>query len=336
MSYRTALHALAAHENPHLTPLDTQQELDRLQESTNKLQNRQEQLQQQLKQLQADKQQDQQVQQQHRQQEADRVKQKLAAVQQKLQADLAQLAPLQQQHQQWEALRGVLLYDLVDSKYHLVVSSQNFGVFASKESSRNMKAAWLVHSIHTLRHNHPTLKVRTPFVHGGTFSCWPVLLALGCPFFSDLCRVDLRCIVGGVQGCCDNGGCGFSRCSNFAVSCCARLQVAYIDKQLLASTSVPGRKLDLFRNASVLLASTHQQKLAAAAGLPQQQEACRWECLFSDDAVSLLAVDAMHVILLMSCRYKPHVIGINHPACLPARPPACLPTCLQGPAAVEL
>jgi hypothetical protein len=67
--------------------------------------------------------------------------------------------PLQEQQQQWEALRQVLLDDLVDCKYHLVVSSQNFGVFASPASASSMKAAWLVHSIHTLRAKHPTLKV---------------------------------------------------------------------------------------------------------------------------------------------------------------------------------
>lgn len=36
---------------------------------------------------------------------------------------------------------------------------QNFGVFAAPESVDNMKASWLVHSIHTLRQKHPTLKV---------------------------------------------------------------------------------------------------------------------------------------------------------------------------------
>lgn len=55
----------------------------------------------------------------------------------------------------------------------------------------------------------------------------------------------------------------------------ACLQVAYIDKQLLATASVPGRKVELFRHASVLLASTHQHWLAGASGLPQQQEAYR-------------------------------------------------------------
>lgn len=53
------------------------------------------------------------------------------------------------------------------------------------------------------------------------------------------------------------------------------LQVAYIDKQKLATASVPGSKVELFRNASVLLASTHQQQLWSAAGLPQHQEAYR-------------------------------------------------------------
>jgi hypothetical protein len=55
----------------------------------------------------------------------------------------------------------------------------------------------------------------------------------------------------------------------------ARTQVAYIDKQLLATASVPGRKVELFRHASVLLASTQQQWVAGASGLPQQQEAYR-------------------------------------------------------------
>lgn len=59
---------------------------------------------------------------------------------------------------------------------------------------------------------------------------------------------------------------------------CLALQVAYIDKQLLASASVPGRKVELFRNASVLLASTQQEKLAAAAGLQQPCEAFRCGC----------------------------------------------------------
>lgn len=54
--------------------------------------------------------------------------------------------------------------------------------------------------------------------------------------------------------------------------------MAYIDKQLLASASVPGRKVELFRNASVLLASTQQEKLAAAAGLQQPHEAFRCGC----------------------------------------------------------
>lgn len=53
------------------------------------------------------------------------------------------------------------------------------------------------------------------------------------------------------------------------------MQVAYIDKQLLATASVPGRKVELFRHASVLLASTQQQWMAGASGLPQQQEAYR-------------------------------------------------------------
>lgn len=171
MSYRAALQALAAHENPHLMPPEAQQQFDRLQESTHALRNRQEQLQQQLRALQAADRDSQaggqestqgqqlQQQQQHRRQEAERVAGKLAGVARRLQADAAQLEPLQQQHQQWEALRGVLLDDLVDGKYHLVVSSQMFGVFASKESSSNMKARWLVHSIHMLRQKHPTLKV---------------------------------------------------------------------------------------------------------------------------------------------------------------------------------
>jgi hypothetical protein len=161
MSYRTALQALAAYENPHLMPTEQQQELDRLEESTHRLHKRQEQLKQQLKHLQpeADFTQQGSGQQQHRQQEADTAAQKLAGVQQRLQADTVALGPLQEQQQQWEVLRQVLLDDLVDCKYHLVVSSQNFGVFASPASGSNMKAAWLVHSIHKLRAKHPTLKV---------------------------------------------------------------------------------------------------------------------------------------------------------------------------------
>jgi hypothetical protein len=140
-------------------PTEQQQELDRLVESAHRLHKRQEQLQQQLNQLQANSTQSDSQQQQHRRQEADAAAQQLAGVQQRLQADAVALVPLQEQQQQWEALRQVLLDDLVDCKYHLVVSSQNFGVFASPASASSMKAAWLVHSIHTLRAKHPTLKV---------------------------------------------------------------------------------------------------------------------------------------------------------------------------------
>lgn len=165
-------------------PAEAQQQFDRLQESTHALRNRQEQLQQQLRALQAADRDSQaggrestqgQQQQQHRRQEAERVAGKLAGVARRLQADAAQLEPLQQQHQQWEVLWGVLLDDLVDGKYHLVVSSQMFGVFASKESSSNMKARWLVHSIHMLRQKHPTLKVSEqplPSISTAVFWAW--------------------------------------------------------------------------------------------------------------------------------------------------------------------
>ncbi len=163
MSYRAALQALAAHENPHLMDPQQQQQLDSLEEQEHRLAKEEQQLQQWLKKLEADSTQ-QGPQQQHRRQEAERVAQRLAHVQQVLQSTTQALQPLQQQRQHWEGLRGVLLEDLVDSKYNLVVSSQNFGVFASKESASNMKAAWLVHSIHTLRSKHDRLKVRSGFV----------------------------------------------------------------------------------------------------------------------------------------------------------------------------
>jgi len=52
-------------------------------------------------------------------------------------------------------------------------------------------------------------------------------------------------------------------------------QVAYIDRQLLVTASRPGHKVELFRHASVLLASTRQQQLAAAVGLPGNKQAYR-------------------------------------------------------------
>jgi hypothetical protein len=163
MSYRTALQALTAHENPHLMPPHLQQQLDTLEETRHMLGKKQEQLQQRVKKLQEDAGRQsvagQQQQQGGRQDAGKAAAEELAAVGQKLQAVTEACRPLQQQHQQWEAVRQVLLDDLVDSKYHLVVSSQNFGVFASRESASNMKAGWLVHSIHTLRERHPTLKV---------------------------------------------------------------------------------------------------------------------------------------------------------------------------------
>lgn len=158
MSYRAALQALAAYENPHLMPVQQQQQLEGLEEKHHRLSKEQQQLQQWLQKLESDS--TQQGPQHHlRKQEAGRVTQRLAHVQQKLQTTTEALKPLQQQRQHWEGLRGALLDDLVDSKYHLVVSSQNFGVFASKESASNMKAAWLVHSIHKLRSKHSRLKV---------------------------------------------------------------------------------------------------------------------------------------------------------------------------------
>jgi hypothetical protein len=54
------------------------------------------------------------------------------------------------------------------------------------------------------------------------------------------------------------------------------LQVAYIDKQLLVTASRPGAKVELFRNASVLLTSKRQKQLARAAGLPANKHAYRW------------------------------------------------------------
>lgn len=59
-----------------------------------------------------------------------------------------------------------------------------------------------------------------------------------------------------------------------AAGLCA-VQIAYIDKQLLVAASEPGCRVDVFRHASVLLASTHQQRLAAATGLEVRQEAYR-------------------------------------------------------------
>jgi chromosome segregation ATPase len=194
MSYRAALQALTAHENPHLMPPEEQRQLDEKEEIRHMLSKKQEQLQQRVKKLQEDatrpiiagEQQDDgrrqsiagQQQQGSRQDTGEKAARELATLEEKLQAvtaaekELAEVQrklqlpavttecePLQQQHQKLEALRQVLLDDLVDSKYHLVVSSQNFGVFASKESASNMKAGWLVHSIHALRKRHPTLKV---------------------------------------------------------------------------------------------------------------------------------------------------------------------------------
>jgi hypothetical protein len=386
MSYRAALQALAAHENPHLMPAETQQQYDRLQESTHALRNRQEQLQQQLRALQAadrDSQagggrestpgQQHQQYQQHRRQEAERVAGKVATVQRRLQADAAQLQPLQQQHQQWEALRGVLLDDLVDGKYHLVVSSQMFGVFASQESSSNMKARWLVHSIHMLRQQHPTLKVsgwqhqlhrfsvvchfwciqaQSPLVCSGfppspvysNFSqLRPAVVSSWSPMFSDSSKDLLYCTV----LCC--------------AGCLAFLQVAYIDKQLLASASVPGRKVELFRNASVLLASSQQEKLAAAAGLQQPREAFRCACKIhthlhkcTDRLTAVVAVSVtvaagagwglllLHAVCCTDCVPRSACVSTCSHACpshtqkLVAALPACLPAWVQGAAAGQL
>jgi len=147
MSYRTALQAIARHENPHIMPPQQQEQLDALLEKTHRLQKQLDQLQQHQQQLGPGN-----------QQQATTTR--VANIQRLLDQHSQALQPLQQQQRYWEALRDVLLDDLVDSKYHLVVSSQNLGVFASKEQSGdNMKAAWLVHSIDTLRKKHNTLKV---------------------------------------------------------------------------------------------------------------------------------------------------------------------------------
>jgi hypothetical protein len=60
--------------------------------------------------------------------------------------------------------------------------------------------------------------------------------------------------------------------------CCstaASVQVAFIDKAWLASASRPGARVDVFRQASVLLASERSRRLAAAAGLHATTEAYR-------------------------------------------------------------
>jgi len=91
----------------------------------------------------------------------DQLTAELEANQSALEKTEQELQPLQQQQRYWEALRDVLLDDLVDSKYHLVVSSQNLGVFASKaESERNLKSAWLAYSIQKLQEKHPAFKVK--------------------------------------------------------------------------------------------------------------------------------------------------------------------------------
>lgn len=123
MSYRAALQALAQHENPHLMPAQEQQQLDDLQEMRHRLQKQADQLQQHQSQL-ASAAQQQPQQQQNQQQQQHETASKLAQVQQKLQRLGQALAPLVEQQQHWEAVRGVLLDDLVDNKYHLVVSSQ--------------------------------------------------------------------------------------------------------------------------------------------------------------------------------------------------------------------
>jgi hypothetical protein len=55
--------------------------------------------------------------------------------------------------------REAMISDLLDCKYNYVISSQNYGEFASRTGS-DVKAAWLVHSIGLLRRRHPTLKVQ--------------------------------------------------------------------------------------------------------------------------------------------------------------------------------
>jgi chromosome segregation ATPase len=220
MSYRTALQALAAYENPHfLTILDPasqaaqqvggshshaqgkqqqqQQQrrtlqvvLDEVFDQQRYLEHTQRQLQDQISYWQADLEEQQiardrllqdnaaaAVSEQQQQLQRDKLAAfeqviaqrvgKIAELQRQLAATLdkllhteQQLRPLQEQQQQWEVLRQVLLDDLVDCKYHLVVSSQNLGVFASKQESKsNMKSAWLAHSVEVLRNRHPTFKV---------------------------------------------------------------------------------------------------------------------------------------------------------------------------------
>jgi hypothetical protein len=197
MSFRTALLALAAYENPHLMPRREQQQLDTLTEQWHQHQLQLAQLAQRQQHLahvvQHEEQQLARVrerlgqsgcgevslllpeQQQYLLQQKELLQQQLArhrAEQQQVAADSAraqagfsgdqqqQLDALRAAAAHCSALRDVLLQDLVDCKYSLVVSSQNLRVFAAPaESAVSMRAAWLVHSMHRMRQLHPALKV---------------------------------------------------------------------------------------------------------------------------------------------------------------------------------